>query len=174
MATSGSKQSGKSRRTYRSFSDGEKVSALEVVNLCGGNVLEASRLSGIAETTLRDWTKGHCVAPDVFADFAAKKQGLMTAKLRALADRLVDELASEERIKTARYGELNATFGTIFDKLSRIDEKPPGVAEPRNDATLRKEAEEILAALLPEYGGDKAAALAAMREVAPTLSEYVN
>ena len=72
--------------------------------------------------------------------------------------------------------------GSLFFILASIrrtplpskKKKPTAITESRNAAELRKEAEDILAALLPEYGHDRAAALAAMREAAPTLSEYVN
>lgn len=49
----------------------------------------------------------------------------------------------------------------------------PSEAKAQSEAELRKEAEEILADLLPDFGNDRAAALAAMREAAPTLSEYL-
>ena len=48
------------------------------------------------------------------------------------------------------------------------------VEEPiRTPEQIRKEAEESLASLLPDYDNDRAAALAAMREIAPTLSSYL-
>ena len=164
----------KPKQSRRRYTDEEKAAALETVNLCGGNVLEASRVCGIAEQTLREWVKGQCVPDKIFADFAAKKAGRATAVVRALNARLAEVLFDESKIDAARYGELVTAYGVTFDKLRLIDEKPTAITESRNAAELRREAEEILAALLPEYGHDRAAALAAMREAAPTLSEYVN
>ncbi len=156
------------------YSEEEKIAALEAVNLCGGNVTEAARLTGLERETIRQWSIGNGVSETAFAEFAAKKQGQLTAKLRALVTRLADALASEDKIESARYGELNAAFGTVFDKIRLIDDRPTAITENRNDAALREKAEAILAALLPEYEFDRALALAAMRESAPTLSEYVN
>ena len=164
----------KPKQTRRRYTDEEKAAALETVNLCGGNVTEASRVCGIERETLREWAKGVCVSDKVFADFAAKKAGRATAVVRALNARLAEALFDESKIEAARYGELVTAYGVTFDKLRLIDEKPTAITESRNAAELRREAEEILAALLPEYGHDRAAALAAMREAAPTLSEYIN
>jgi len=147
----------------RNYSDEEKAAALETVNLCGGNVSEAARTLGIERETLRQWTVGHCVSERVFAFFAAKKQGRMTAKLRALADRLADALASEDKIEAARYGELNAAFGTVFDKLRLIDGAPTEIAEHRV-LISRAEAESKLARLLPYYA-TRAEAVEVLRSV---------
>lgn len=49
---------------------------------------------------------------------------------------------------------------------------PPTEAKAQSEAELREEAKEIFEALKDDYG-DEAAALAAMREVAPTLSSYL-
>lgn len=167
-------ENGNKPKAKRRYSDEEKAAALETVNLCGGNVLEASRACGIPEQTLREWVKGQCVSDEIFADFAAKKAGRATAVVRALNARLADALFDESKIEAARYGELVTAFGVTFDKLRLMDEKPTSITESRSTAELRREAEEIFASLLPDYGGDKAAALAALREVAPTLSQYVN
>ena len=164
----------KPKQTRRRYTDEEKAAALETVNLYGGNVAEAARVCGIERETLREWAKGQCVPDKIFADFAAKKAGRATAVVRALNARLADALFDETKIEAARYGELVTAYGVTFDKLRLIDEKPTAITESRNAAELRKEAEAALDLLLPDYGNDKAAALAAMREIAPTLSEYVN
>lgn len=50
----------------------------------------------------------------------------------------------------------------------------PRVEQPiRTPEQIRKKAEESLAWLLPDFGNDRAAALAALREAAPTLSSYL-
>lgn len=164
----------KPKQTRRRYTDGEKAAALETVNLCGGNVTEAARMTGIERETLREWAKGVNVSDQIYADYAAKKAGRTTAVVRALNARLAEALFNEDKIEAARYGELVTAFGVTFDKLRLIDEKPTSITESRNAAELRREADAALALLLPDYGNDKAAALAAMREIAPTLSEYVN
>ena len=159
-------QTARRKTTYRVYDDEEKASALETVNLCGGNIAEAARLSGVPEDTLRVWARGHCVSEAVFKDFTAKKQGRMTAKLRALADRLADALASEEKIETARYGELSTTFGIVFDKIRLMDAEPTQISEYRHRVT-REEAEGYLADWLPLFDGDREQAIAALGEVDP-------
>jgi transposase-like protein len=152
----------------RNYSNEEKAAALETVNLCGGNVSEAARTLGIERETLRQWSVGHCVSERVFADFAEKKQGRMTAKLRALQDRLADELMREERISEARYGELNAAFGTVTDKLRLMDGDPTHITEYRQRITLA-EAEASLADLLPLYD-TRQEAIEALASVFPEMA----
>ena len=43
-----------------------------------------------------------------------------------------------------------------------------------DDAELREKAEALLVQILPQFGGDRLAALAAFREHAPTLSGYLS
>lgn len=72
------------------------------------------------------------------------------------------------------------TTKTRLDKLENampIDgscptcgQRPP---DPAAVADLRRRAEELIADILPHYGGDRAAALEAVREQAPTLSRYL-
>lgn len=51
--------------------------------------------------------------------------------------------------------------------------RPDPVRDAAELADLRRRAEELIAAILPHYGGDRAAALEAVREQAPTLSRYL-
>lgn len=162
------------RGCYRTYSDQEKAHALETLNLCGGNVMQTERLTGIPEGTIREWRKGDGVSGAVFADFAAKRQSQATAVVRSLNARLAEALCDEGKIESARYGELVTAYGVTFDKLRLMDEKPTAITENRNDAALRERAMMLLERLLPEYANDRVLALAAMRENAPTLSEYVN
>ena len=69
---------------------------------------------------------------------------------------------------------IDPLVGTIFDKLRLMADQPTEIVEQRNDQALREKAEAILSALIAEYAGDRDAALLAMRENAPTLSQYVN
>jgi transposase-like protein len=157
----------------RNYSDEEKAAALEALNLCGGNYAEAERATGIGESTLRWWAKGDGVSDAIFADFAAKKAARATATVRALNARLAEALFDESKIESARYGELVTAFGVTFDKLRLMDSQPTAITESRSDAQLREKAEELLARLV-EAGMDRLSALAALREKAPTLSQYVN
>ena len=161
-------------RKRRNFTEEEKAVALETLNLNGGNLERTAEALGLVRETLRQWSIGHCVSEEVFADFAQKKAGRMTAKLRALADRLADSLASEEKIESARYGELNAAFGTIFDKLRLIDAQPTAITENRTDTEQKEKALALLEQYLQALNGDRAQAIALLREDAPTLGRFVN
>ena len=159
------------------YTEEEKAIALETVNACGGNVAEAARLTGIEESTVRWWTKGQGVAPETFADFAAKKQGAVAGKLRALLDRLADSLADEDAIAAATLQQRATTFGIVYDKIRLGDGAPTQITRTEDTAALaalRQKAEELIAALLPDCGGDRDAAIARAREMAPTLSNWIN
>lgn len=161
----------------KSYTDEEKRAALEAVNLCGGNVREAARRTGIPRETLGEWTRGHCVSEEVFAHFAQKKEGRVAAKIDALLDRLADSLADEDAINAAPLQARATTFGILYDKRRLGRAEPTVISAHRDEAAiakLRADAEALLARILPHYGGDRAAALAAIRENAPALSEYVN
>ena len=161
------------RRPKTTYSDDEKRLALECVNLCAGNIVEASRLSGIPEFTLREWARGNCVSESVFKEYAEKKAGVVAAKMRALLDRVIDAMADENKIANARLGELNTVAGTMFDKLRLVDGQPTQITERRLDEATRAKA----LALLDEYAqllGDRDKARAALLEDAPALSVYVN
>lgn len=161
----------------KSYTDEEKRAALETVNACGGNVAQAARLISVPERSLREWANGKCVSDEVFADFAAKKAGRVAAKIDALLDRLADSLADEDCIAAAPLQARATTFGILFDKRRLGRAEPTLITAHRDEAALAKmraEAEEALQDALLATGGDRVAALAMLRECAPTLSEYVN
>lgn len=161
----------------KSYTDEEKRTALETVNACGGNVAEAARLVGVPERSLREWANGNCVNDEVFADFAAKKAGRVSAKIDALLDRLADSLADEDAIAAAPLQARATTFGILYDKRRLGRGETTAITAHRDEAAiakLRADAEALIARILPHYGGDRAAALAAIRENAPALSEYIN
>ena len=65
-------------------------------------------------------------------------------------------------------------LGIAAEKALLYAGHPTSITESRNDEALRAQAEALIAALLPEFAGDRLAALNAMRESAPTLSAYIN
>lgn len=76
------------------------------------------------------------------------------------------------------------TTKTRLDKLESVvgadgacplcgQQRPDPVAYAAALADLRAKAEALIARILPHYGGDRDAALAAIRENAPSLSEYL-
>lgn len=66
---------------------------------------------------------------------------------------------------------------TLFGNLRLQAGEATSITAHRDEAAiakLRADAEALIARILPHYGGDRAAALAAIRENAPALSEYIN
>lgn len=157
------------RGQYRSYSDQEKAAALEMVNLCGGNVERAADLADIPMRTLAEWAKGHCVPEKVFADFAAKKAGRLTAKVQTICDRLADALLDEENIDKARFGELVTGFGVAFDKLRLMAGQPTNITENRSVEALREEAKLILRDYVAHVG-DEARAKELLAEDFPEMA----
>lgn len=110
----------KPRRPHR-YTGEEKAAALECVNLNGGIIARAAKECGIPEMTLRQWSRGQGVSEAIYADYVAKKGGLLTNRLWVLADQIVDALSDEECIKTASLVERARAFGIVFDKVWRMD-----------------------------------------------------
>lgn len=157
------------QRVKRSYSDAEKIDALEAVNLCGGNVSEAGRLTDVPERTLRQWTQGMGVTEEIYAAYANKKAGMLTSRLRALQCRLVEALFDEKKIDKAFYKELVTGFGVVTDKLRLIDGKPTEITEVR-DPEMQEDALQLLAEYKQMLNGDEATALEFLKKDAPTLA----
>lgn len=119
------------KRNPKRYTEEEKATALEALNLAGGNVARAARESGIVESTLREWAQGRNVSPDVYADYVAKKKGAVSARLSALQERLIEALFDKKKIEAARYGEISTAFGIVTDKLRLIDERPTEITFAR-------------------------------------------
>jgi hypothetical protein len=65
---------------------------------------------------------------------------------------------------------------TLFGNLRLQAGEPTAITRHEDAAALadlRAKAEALIAEILPHYGGDRDAALAAVREQAPTLSKYI-
>ena len=104
---------------------------------------------------------------------------------RLIAHGLIERLSDETQCASIPARDLMMISGTSKDKERLVRNQPTAITESRNAAELKREAEQVLADLLPDFGYTeaaspeeqaraRAAALAALREVAPTLSEYVN
>lgn len=168
------------KQTRRRYTDEEKAAALtrlaENSNLGAPVVVTANELQ-IPDKTLFAWSTGRGIAQHVLKLVEQKKQTAadLYEEISVLANvRLIERLGDDTLSASIPARDLMVISGTSKDKERLVRNQPTAITESRNSAELRKEAEEILAALLPEYNFDKAAALAAMREAAPTLSEYVN
>ena len=170
----------KPKQTRRRYTDEEKAAALtrlaENSNLGAPVVVTANELQ-IPDKTLFAWSTGRGVAQHVLRLVEQKKQTAadLYEEISVLANvRLIERLSDETQCASIPARDLMMISGTSKDKERLVRNQPTAITESRNAAELRREAEAALALLLPDYGNDKAAALAAMREIAPTLSEYVN
>lgn len=61
------------KRNPKRYTEEEKATALEALNLAGGNVARAARETGIYANTLREWAQGRNVSPGVYVDYVTKK-----------------------------------------------------------------------------------------------------
>lgn len=163
----------KPKQTRRRYTDEEKAAALVALELNQNldcPIAATANALQIPDSTLDTWKKGEWVSDKAKELSGEKKADLLELYERAVTRGLSDILDSDQPATWSNA----AGIATFTDKILLLRGQPTAITESRNAAELRREAEDILAALLPEYGNDEAAALAAMREAAPTLSEYVN
>lgn len=121
------------------------------------------------------------VSHDVVSKAAADPEIAKLAKVKKeqIADKfgqLVDKLLERhlEIAHTATLDDKSSTLlGIAADKHRLYSEEPTSITENRSDAALKEKAEALLAALLPEFNNDRAAALQALRDHAPTLGRHV-
>lgn len=100
------------------------------------------------------------------AELRDKAQSFLT-RLIATGMNQQEALATLQKYAPTLCEYLPVNFCSMCGFLSRVEQP---IQTPEQ---IREKAEESLASLLPEYGNDRAAALAAMREAAPTLSSYL-
>lgn len=163
----------KPKQTRRRYTDEEKAAALVTLDLNQNldcPIAATANALQIPDSTIDNWKKGRGVSEKAVELGGEKKANLLELYEMAVTKGLSEIL---DCTQPATWKEATG-IATFTDKILLLRGQPTAITESRNSAELRKEAEEILAALLPEYNFDKAAALAAMREAAPTLSEYVN
>lgn len=161
------------KKTRRRYTDEEKAAALVALELNQNldcPIAATANALQIPDSTIDNWKKGRGISDVVIELGGEKKQSLLELYEKAVTKGLSEIL---DCAQPATWKEATG-IATFTDKILLLRGQPTAITESRNAAELRKEAEDILAALLPEYGHDRAAALAAMRQAAPTLSEYVN
>ena len=157
----------------RRYSDDEKAAAIALYDFNSNldkPLAVTSKALQIPDSTLQRWTDGEAVSENAQALREEKKKSideLCEEYARQALSKLIPNL---DDIKPRDF----ASIGIAIDKMLLLRGQPTQITETRNDAALREKAEALLAQILPEYGGDRAAALAVFREHAPTLSAYVN
>lgn len=176
-------QQGAPKRKRRRYSDEEKAAALVLLrsnsNLDKPLAATANALQ-VPESNLVMWRKGRGVS-----EYALK---LVQEESKTLADIFRDvatlgAMEMRERLSDAdarasmQSADLVRITGMSAEKAQLLAGAPTAITAHRDEAALAKlraEAEEALQDALLATGGDRVAALAMLRECAPTLSEYVN
>lgn len=158
----------------RRYTDEEKAAALALTefnsNLDYPIAVTAKALQ-VPDSTIDTWKKGEWVSDKAKALSGEKKQNLAELCEAYAIKSLTGLLGDGASPVTPRDF---ASIGIAIDKMLLLRGQPTAITESRNDAALREKALAILERLLTEYAGDRVAALAALREHAPTLSKYVN
>lgn len=163
----------KPKQTRRRYTDEEKAAALALRDFNGNldkPLAVTSKALGVNDATLHAWGTGRGVS-EAAKELAEEKKKSLDALCEEYARTALSKLIPNLDNVTPRDF---VSIGIAIDKMLLLRGQPTAITESRNAAELKREAEQVLADLLPDFGGDKAAALAALREVAPTLSEYVN
>lgn len=143
----------------------EMVAALPLANGCKSQI---AREFGVAESTVRAAEKDPQVRElcGVKKEEIARKLGLLVDKLTQRFLDIAEDASMDNKAAIL--------LGIASDKHRLYLGEPTAITETRNDAALREKAEALLVALAVEYGGDRALALAALRENAPTLGRFIN
>ena len=168
------------KKKRRRYSDEEKAKALTLYAANSGMeypIAATANALKIPDSTLESWLSGRGVSQRAIELAGLEKKTLAdlyeeVAILSVMQQ--VGRLRSADSCQDAKLSEIAQVGGIAVDKSRLLRDLPTSITDNRNDAALRERAEALLARLLPEYGGDKAAAMAAFREHAPTLSQYVN
>lgn len=161
------------KQTRRRYTDEEKAAALVTLELNQNldcPIAATANALQIPDSTIDTWKKGEWVSDKVKELSGEKKQSLLELYEKAVTKGLSEIL---DCAQPATWKEATG-IATFTDKILLLRGQPTAITESRNDAALREKAEAMFAKLLAHHAGDKAAALAMLREYAPTLSEYVN
>jgi len=171
------------KRKRRRYSDQEKAAALVLLNSNSGLdsplTATANQLQ-IPDSNLDAWRKGRGVS-----DYVRK---LVEQESKTLADifrdvatlgamEMRERLSDPDARSMMQSGDLVRITGMSAEKAQLLSGAPTAITAHRDEAALaklRQEAEEALADALLATSGDRAAAMALLREHAPTLSAYVN
>lgn len=156
----------------RRYTNEEKASALATFdfnsNLDSPLTVTSNALQ-IADSTLSRWVGGEAVSEAA--------QVLREQKKRELSELCEDYARQALEHLIPNLSEIRprdfASIAMAIDKMLLLRGQATQITESRSDAQLREKAEELLARLV-EAGMDRLSALAALREKAPTLSQYVN
>lgn len=114
----------------RRYSDTQKADALVALDANGGNVIGTSRLIGIPEKTLEEWSKNRRINEDVAILREGKREDLAD-RLEDIAHKLLDSMAS--KIPDANLSNVSVSFGIAVDKMRLLREQPTSITSALTD-----------------------------------------
>jgi len=129
-------------RPQRNYTDDERATALAAVCASGGNVREASRVSDIPRSTIREWM---AESPETVARLAQQKTADLAVLMEDIAYKaagiqraLLDYVAPADRIEVAldHWGDVNRAMGTAADKAQLLSGQPTARIEYVVDVDL--------------------------------------
>lgn len=143
----------------RTYTAGEKATALAHVAACRGCVREAARASGVPHKTLDYWVKGKGLTPEVLSMIEESKLRLRDMFREECAEAL--EEAKSKR-GAANYQQLMIGAGISADKAQLLDDAPTSITRTVGPRQTAEEALETLYRLARER--DPAITLEVVRE----------
>lgn len=112
-------------RPKRRYSDDDRAEALAILDLQGGNVSEASRLSGVPWQTLAEWRDGR-VSSSV-PDIRERKKVALSERLEELAHQLIDAMPG--KVGDANLRDTAISLGVAVDKALVLRGDPNSITK---------------------------------------------
>src|SRR5262245_22620644 len=116
------------KRTRRTFTDADRLSALAALEANGGNVKRTAQSVGISRQLLCYWRdRQKTFDTEKAAALEGLKQGL-AERCEALAGLLLEDLQDEEERRQASFRDKATAFGIVVDKMRLLRGEPTVIA----------------------------------------------
>lgn len=173
----------KQKKRRRRYSDEEKAAALVLLRSNSGldsPLTATANALQIPDSNLDAWRKGRGVSEYVrkLVEQESKTLGDIFRDVATLgAMEMRERLSDPDARAMMQSADLVRITGMSAEKSQLLLGQPTAITAHRDEAALaelRREADEAMREALLACAGDREAAIAMIRECAPTLSEYVN
>lgn len=118
----------------RRYSDVEQGEALAALTANGGNVLRTAAVTGIPETTLRQWARGVC--RPLPAELREQKKSELAERFEAMAFAAVEVVA--DKLEQLQPYQAALVAGICTDKALLLRGEATSIHETRDDARLEE------------------------------------
>lgn len=125
-------------KTYRDYSDEDKVAALGLLAWNKGNVLKTAKSLGIPESTIRKWIKEKADEPAIAAAVTAVKATISSLIEDSIRKALV---AGDDKLKKATLPQIKDHIAMLTEKYQLINEKPTAIHGIQGNDKLARLAE---------------------------------